>query len=136
MLEFRRELNNVKADIRRICSTSEANLDVDIPSTEVMKLKKEIHNLKIELRNIHHVLRQNLNIEGSILDNDRIETVRSPESISRQSLNVEVGSIFDNDRIETGRSSGVSSSMVRGELLTQKGTRGEVQYRELWRGEE
>merc|ERR1711933_357995 len=46
MLAFRRELNNVKADIRHICSASEATLDVDIPSTEVMELKKEIHNLK------------------------------------------------------------------------------------------
>merc|ERR1712157_396427 len=104
MLKFKRELNNIKSDIRHIRSVSEANLDVGVPSTEVMELKREIHNLKTELRNIHHVLRQNLNIEGSMLDNDRIKTVRSPGSILRHNVNVKIGSIFDNERIETGRS--------------------------------
>jgi len=125
MLEFRRELNNVKEDIRHIRSASEATLDVDIPSTEVMELKKEIHNLKAELRNIHHLLRQNLNVEGSMFENSRIETVTSPGSTLRQNLNVEVGSMSDNGRIETGSNSSLlsSSSMVRGELVTPKGTR-------------
>merc|ERR1712183_1083209 len=130
MLEFRRELNNMKADILRICSGSEANLSLNVPSTEVMELRREIHNLK-KIRKNNNVLRHNLNIEGSILNNDRIETVRNPGFLLRQDLNIQEGSIFNNERIESVGRSGLSSlSMVMGDPLTPKRTKGSV-YKDL-----
>jgi len=73
MMEIKREKINLKTDVRHICSVSGTNLDDEMVNTEVLELKREIAKLKTELQNIHHILRKNLNIEGSMLNNNRIE---------------------------------------------------------------